>query len=78
MTDSEFTNWLNKNNMFVSYPKWKFLFKGWGLYILPAFNYRLFPKFYFFKNKYFIEGGIDFAGYLFEIQRNKNEKVSKS
>lgn len=77
MKDSE-PWYMNDPNVFVSYPKWKLLVDDWGFYILPALRYRLFPKFYFLKNKYFIEGGMDFAGYLFEIQYNKIEKISKS
>lgn len=75
MTDSEYTDWLNKNNIFVSYPKYKFLIGRVGFYILPSYKFSYFPKFYFMKTKYFIEMGFSFAGYIFEIQHNKIEKI---
>jgi len=70
--------YMNDPKVFVSYPKWKLLIGNWGLFILPSYNYNFFPKFYFMKTKYFIEIGFSFAGYLFEIQNIKIEKLQKS
>lgn len=67
--------YMNDPKVFVSRPLAKFFIKDWGFYILPSYYYRLFPKFYFMKTKYFIELGFSFAGYMFEIQKNKIEKV---
>jgi len=74
MKDSE-PWYMRDNKVFVSYPKYKFFVNDWGFYILPSYYYRLFPKFYYMKTKYFIELGFSFAGYNFEIQNNKIEKV---
>lgn len=77
MTESEYDKWLDKSNIYVSKPLFKILFKDWGFYILPSYNYYLFPKFFYMKTKYFIEMGFSFAGFHFEIQNNKIEKIQK-
>jgi len=77
MKDSE-PWYMRDSKVFVSYPKYKFIVNDWGFYILPSYYYRLFPKFYYMKTKYFIELGFSFAGYNFEIQNNKIEKVKQN
>jgi len=70
--------YMSDPKVYVSRPLKSFFIGDWGFYILKHYKYRFFPKFYFFKNKYFIEIGVSLAGFLFEIQNNKIEKVSKS
>ncbi|NBP03171.1 MAG: hypothetical protein EBU90_24320 [Proteobacteria bacterium] len=59
--------------VFVSKPLAKILFDdGLGFYILNAYNYHLFPKFYasFYKDHW--ELGFYFVNYVFEIMWNKH------
>ena len=78
MTGSEYDKWLKESKLFVSRPIFKFFLGDWGFYILTAYKKLFFPKLYFMKTKYFIEMGFSFAGFLFEIQNNKIEKIQKS
>lgn len=70
--------YLSDPTVFVSRPLRSYLFDNFYFFIFNSYHYRLFPKFYFFKNKYYIEGAIDFAGYTLKIQLNKIEKIQKS
>jgi len=70
--------YMNDPKVYVSRPLKSFFVGDLGFYILNSYNYYFFPKFYFMKTKYFIELGFFFAGYMFEIQHNKIEKISKS
>jgi len=74
MTESE-PWYINDPKVYCSRPLVKLLIGNWGFFILPNISYRFFPKFYFMKTKYFIELGFMFAGYMFEIQNNKIEKI---
>lgn len=76
-TDSE-PWYMNDPKVYCSRPLKKFFVGNWGFYILNSYNFNFFPKFYFMKTKYFIELGFTFAGYMFEIQYNKIEKISKN
>jgi len=78
MTDSEYNKWLKESKIFVSRPLLKFFLGSWGFYIINSYRKLFFPKFFFMKTKYFIELGFSFAGFLFEIQNNKIEKIQKS
>lgn len=71
MTPKEFDKWLDENNIFVSRPLFSWHFENWGFYILPAYNYFLFPRFSWAKHNAFIEVGICFAGYHFELRNNR-------
>ena len=64
--------------VFVSQPHYKIVFaNGLGFYIINSYNYKKFPKFYAMFRKEFWELGLNFLGWLFEIQWNKSFKVTK-
>ena len=71
MTPEEYDKWLDENNIFVSRPLFSWHFENWGFYILPAYHYYFFPRFYWMKRDSFIEFGVNFAGYHFEVQNNR-------
>jgi len=69
-------SYLECENTFISKPLLKFYFNnGLGFYILNAYKYRFFPKFYGTIQKDFWEIGFYFTGYIFEIMWNKRFKV---
>jgi len=63
--------------MFVSRPLHKIVFRnGLGFYILNAYKFRWFPKFYFgYKKNEFLETGVFLFRWMFEIMWNKSFKV---
>jgi len=64
--------------VFVSQPHYKIVFtNGLGFYIMNSYNYKKFPKFYAMFRKEFWELGLNFLGWLFEIQWNKSFKATK-
>lgn len=75
--DSNNPWYMSEPSVFVSRPLKKFFIGNWGFFILNSYYYNFFPKFYYMKNKYFTELGFSFAGYMFEIQNNKIEKIQK-
>jgi hypothetical protein len=58
---------------FTSRPLLKIFFSnGLGFYILNAYRFRIFPRFYFsYKKSQFLETGVFFLWWLFEIMWNK-------
>jgi len=47
---------------------------GWGFYLLNSFNFRLFPKFSFLHFAGLTKMGINWMGYILELQRDKGAK----
>lgn len=63
---------------FVSQPYFKiFLWNGAGIYILNAFSFNYFPRFYFMRSKTFLEFGLSWLGILAEFMWNKAFEVNK-
>lgn len=71
MTSKEYEKWIEENNLFISKVHYCIKFKDFGLYILNAYKFNLFPKFFGMKNKYYIECGINWLGCLLEFQWSK-------
>lgn len=72
MTNEQYEKWARDNGHFISKVIIRFFFgKFGGLYILNSYKFRLFPKFYGHSNKYYIECGINWLGYIFEYQWNR-------
>ena len=72
MTNEQYENWAKENGHFISKVIIRLFFgKFGGLYILNSCKFRLFPKFYGHKNKYCIEAGFMWLGYIFEYQWNR-------
>jgi hypothetical protein len=66
-----FKMYLNSNDIFVSKVYQRIRYKNFGLYILNSFKFRLLPRFFGHKNKYFIECGVSWLGWTFEFQWSK-------
>lgn len=60
--------WLNTPSMLASRPFFKLIIGNYGFYILNAYNFIIFPKFYYIKRDCYIECGVSFVGCLFEMQ----------
>ena len=72
MTSEEYEKWANENGIFISKViKRLFLGKLGGLYILNSYRFNWFPRFYGMTNKYNIELGFNWLGYIFEYQYNR-------
>lgn len=72
MTSEQYEKWAKDNGHFISKVIIRFfLGRLGGFYILNAYKFRLFPKFYGHKNKYYIECGFNWLGYIFEYQWNR-------
>lgn len=64
---------------FISRPLTKLYFNnGFGLYILNAYKFRIFPKFYGEFRKDSWEFGFYFLGFIFEVMWNKHFRVKKT
>ena len=69
--------WNNCSNVYISKPYFKIVLdNGLGFYILNAFSFNLFPKFYGTFRESFWELGFDFAGWTFEVMWNKSFAVN--
>lgn len=69
---SAYGKWAENLRVFISRPYFKVVLdNGLGFYILNAFEYNLFPKFYGTFHKTFWEFGFRFAGVNFEVMWNK-------
>jgi len=68
-----FKMYFESNDIFVSKVYYRITLKGMGFYILNSFKFNWIPKPFGFgmKNKYFIECGINWLGWIFEFQWNK-------
>jgi hypothetical protein len=66
-----FKMYLNSNDIFVSKVYQRIRYKNFGLYILNSFKFTLLPRFFGHKNKYFIECGINWLGWILEFQWSK-------
>jgi len=68
-----FKMYFESKDIFVSKVYYRITLKGMGLYILNSFKFNWIPKPFGFgmKNKYFIECGINWLGWIFEFQWNK-------
>lgn len=71
MTSKEYEKWIEENNLFISKVHYRIKFKDFGLYILNSYKFNWFPKFFGMKNKYYIECGINWLGWLLEFQWSK-------
>lgn len=72
MTSEEYEKWANENNIFISKViKRLFLGKLGGVYILNSYKFNWLPRFYALTNKYNIEFGFNWLGYIFEYQYNR-------
>jgi len=71
MTSKEYEKWIQENNLFISKVHYRIKFKDFGLYILNSYKFNWFPKFFGMKNKYYIECGINWLGWLLEFQWSK-------
>jgi len=63
--------YLNSNDIFVSKVYQRIRYKNFGLYILNSFKFRLLPRFFGHKNKYYIECGVNWLGWILEFQWSK-------
>jgi hypothetical protein len=74
--ESAYGKWDDNPRVFISRPYFKVVLdNGLGFYILNAFKYNLFPKFYGTFTETFCEFGFSFAGWTFEVMWNKAFKV---
>ena len=70
--ESPYGKWADDPRVFISRPYFKVVLdNGLGFYILNAFKYNLFPRFYGTFRKTFCEFGFSFAGWTFEVMWNK-------
>jgi len=68
MTSEQYEKWTKQNNIFLSKVHYRIRFKDFGLYILNSYKFKLFPKFFGIKGKYYIECGINWLGWIIEFQ----------
>lgn len=71
MTSEEYEKWANENNIFISKVYYRILFKNFGLYILNSYKFNWVPKFFGMNMKYYTECGINWLGWIFELQWSK-------
>ena len=71
MTSEQYENWANENNIFISKVYCRIRVKDLALYILNSYKFRLFPKLFGMKSKYYIECGFNWLGWIFEFQWSK-------
>ena len=70
---SAYNRWADDLKVFVSQPHFKIVWNnGLGLYILNAFRFHRFPKFYGTFHKTFWEFGFSFLGWTCEVMWNKS------
>jgi len=66
-----FKMYFESKDIFVSKVYYRIRVKDMGLYILNSYKFRLIPKLFGMKNKYFIECGVNWLGWIFEFQWSK-------
>ena len=72
MTSEQYEKWAKDNNIFVSKVIKRLSFgKLGGIYILNAYKFNCFPKFYGAFRKYWVECGFSWLGYIIEFQYNR-------
>lgn len=71
MTSEEYEKWAKDNNIFISKVYYRIIVKNLGIYILNSYKFRWIPKFFGLKSKYCIECGVNWLGWIIEIQWNK-------
>jgi hypothetical protein len=71
MTSEQYEKWANENDVFLSKVYYRIRVKDIGLYILNSYKFRWIPKPFGIKNKYYIECGINWLGWIFEFQWSK-------
>jgi hypothetical protein len=66
--ESPYGKWADDPGVFISRPYFKVVFNnGLGLYVLNAFRFNLFPRFYGAFRKTSWEVGFSLLGWTFEI-----------
>jgi len=71
--ETSYGMWTDHPKVFISRPYLKITFNnGLGFYVLNAFSFRLFPKFYGTFHSSFWEFGFSFIGWTFEVMWNKS------
>jgi hypothetical protein len=70
--ENPYGKWADDPRVFISRPYFKVAFdNGLGFYILNAFRFNLFPRFYGTFRKSFWEFGFSVLGWTFEVMWNK-------
>jgi hypothetical protein len=70
--ENPYGQWADDPRVFISQPYFKIVLdNGFGVYILNALKFSLFPKFYGTFRSSFWEFGFSFAGWTFEVMWNK-------
>lgn len=76
--ESAYGKWADDSRVFISRPYFKVVLdNGWSVYILNAFKFHLFPKFYGAFHRTFWEFGVSFAGWICEFMWNKAFEVNE-
>lgn len=71
--ENPYGKWADDPRVFISQPYFKIVLdNGFGVYILNAFKFNVFPRFYGTFRKSFWEFGFSFAGWMFEVMWNKS------
>jgi hypothetical protein len=68
MTSEQYEKWANENNILISKVYYRIRFKDIGLYILNSYKFRWLPKPFGMKSKYYIECGVNWLGWILELQ----------
>jgi hypothetical protein len=68
MTNEQYENWANENNIFISKVYYRIRIKDSGLYILNSYKFRWLPKPFGLITKYYVECGINWLGWILEFQ----------
>jgi hypothetical protein len=66
-----FKMYFESKDIFVSKVYYRIRVKDMGLYILNSYKFNWIPKPFGMKNKYFIECGINWLGWILEFQWSK-------
>ena len=70
--ENPYGKWADDPRVFISQPYFKIVLdNGLGFYILNAFKFNLFPRFYGTFRSSFWEFGFSLAGWTFEVMWNK-------
>ena len=68
MTSEQYEKWAKENDIFISKVCYRIRFADIGFYILNSYKFRWFPKFFGHYNKYYIECGFNWLGWILELQ----------
>jgi hypothetical protein len=70
--ESAYGKWADGSKVFISRPYFKIVLNsGLGVYVMNAFRFNLFPRFYGTFHKTFWEFGVSFVGWTLEVMWNK-------